>query len=65
MSVQVYKRKNLECEMSPMETQNFLHRLTADSLSSGHKVVRILTPYTDGALRTRRTIEEVRICELV
>lgn len=59
--MQIYKRKNLECEMSAMETQNFLQRLTSDSLREGRKVIRILSTLTDTALRTRRTIEEVRI----
>lgn len=58
----VYKRKTLETGMTAMEAQNFLQRLTTDSLRAGHKVVRVLSSRTDGALRTRRTIEEVRVC---
>lgn len=58
----LYKRKTLEKEMTPREVQNFLQRLTKESLSAGCKVTRILTTSTDAALRTQRTIEEVRVC---
>lgn len=58
----VYKRLKLETEMTTMEAQNFLHRLTSDALREGHKVIRILSSDTDRHMRTRRMIEEVRVC---
>jgi len=58
----VITRKELESQMSPLEAQNHLHQLTHDSLAAGYKVVRVMTSVTDTAQRTRRTIEEVRVC---
>lgn len=57
-----YKRTHLESVMSPMEAQNYLHQLTTSSLAAGLKVIRIMTSVTDNALRTRRVIQEVRVC---
>lgn len=58
----VYKRLKLETTMTTLEAQNFLQHLTMDSLRAGHKVVRVLSSSTDRHMRTRRMIEEVRIC---
>ncbi len=58
----VYKRLKLETQMTTLEAQNFLQRLTTDALREGHKVIRILSSDTDQLYRTRRLIEEVRVC---
>lgn len=60
--MQTYKRTTLEQHMSPMDTQNFLQQVVNRALSEGCKVVRRVSSVTDHALRTRRTIEEVRVC---
>lgn len=57
-----YKRLKLETEMTALEAQNFLQHLTTDALRAGHKVIRVLSSSTDKSMRTRRTIEEVRVC---
>lgn len=58
----VYKRLKLEATMTTLEAQNFLHHMTTDALRAGHKVVRVLSSTTDKAMRTRRMIEEIRVC---
>lgn len=58
----VYKRLKLETQMTTLEAQNFLQRLTTDALREGNKVIRILSSDTDQLYRTRRLIEEVRVC---
>lgn len=58
----VYKRLKLETAMTTLEAQNFLQHMTTDALRAGHKVIRILSSDTDRHMRTRRLIEEVRIC---
>lgn len=58
----VYKRLKLETEMTTLDAQNSLQRLTNDALREGHKVIRILSSDTDRNMRTRRLIEEVRVC---
>lgn len=58
----VYKRLKLETMMTTLEVQNFLQRLTTDSLREGCKVTRVLSTSTDRQMRTRRLIEEVRVC---
>ncbi len=57
----VYKRLKLETAMTTMEAQNFLQHLTTEALRAGHKVVRVFSSNTDRRMRTRRSIEEVRV----
>ena len=58
----VYKRLKLETSMTTLDAQNFLQHLTNKALCEGHKVVRVLSSSTDRHMRTRRLIEEVRVC---